>query len=334
MNRLPVKPLFFQPLNAHFMAAQNLFQNPFLKTVKKSCRKAVAMSTFTDARLEARQAESFFAAQYAFYHPFHMALLEAYTNWKSQSGVLKGATLSVSQLLKLMRNEKISAWELAVMNVYPKGDSDYLTIFPQRRKPFQRGAKQLRINAVKQLAISLAGREALAATLADVQEFYTQLLEASTSQQGHKGNTSAESREVSTVAADAMEAMFKILGACIQQFGKNVAVAAPLFDVASMGRHRQTLYIGKLKGGENHFVLEHGFYADDELTVSSKGKTKLGYFLAANAHAALNGHTVIMVDEDESKTISASAFGDLSLRFLHVVNTSPDAEGHFRLQIK
>jgi hypothetical protein len=113
-----------------------------------------------------------------------------------------------------------------------------------------------------------------------------------------------------------------------------VAVAAPIFDLAKLRQRKQSVYTGTLKAAQNHFVLEHTFAGDDELIVNSTGKTKLLYFLAASANAALNGQTSIAIDEEESRAILASAFGDLSLRFLHVINTSTDTEGHFKLQIK
>jgi len=48
----------------------------------------------------------------------------------------------------------------------------------------------------------------------------------------------------------------------------------------------------------------------------------------------LNGSPVIAVNPDERKTISASELGDLSNRFLHVINTSTNAEGHFKLELE
>src|SRR5436305_8198933 len=104
------------------------FRNPFQNAAKESYKKAIHISTFTDSRLQAKQSDEFYGPMYTHYHPFHVDLLNKYNAWKSQGGVQKGATLTLDQLLKLLSPAKINAWDLAVMNVYPKSSPDYLTI--------------------------------------------------------------------------------------------------------------------------------------------------------------------------------------------------------------
>jgi len=310
------------------------FQNPFINATVRNFKKGLRLSTFTDSRLQAKGDDAFYGPLYAMYHPLHVNFLDAYNVWKSQSGVQKGATLTFDQLLQLLSPSKINAWDLAVMNVYAKGSPEYVTIFPQGHKPFQRGEKQQRVNAVKQLKTALTGKVPLASTLDDITAFYNQLLDAATAQQGQMGNTGSTSDVVMTAMTTALTAMYSMLGKCLAEFPADPTVCEYIFDLESIRNHEQLIYTGTLDPSENHNVLEHAFVSTDQPTLGNTGTTVIQYFLAATPNAPLNGSPVIAVNPDERKTISASELGDLSNRFLHVINTSTNAEGHFKLELE
>ena len=316
------------------MKEWSYFQNPFINATVRNFKKALHISTFTDARLQTKGDDVFYAPLYAMYHPLHVNLLNAYNTWKFQGGVQKGATLTFDQLLQLLSPSKVNAWDLAVMNVYAKGSPEYLIIFPQGHKPFQKGDKQQRVNAVKQLMTALTGKVPLATTLDDVTAFYNQLLDASTAQQGEMGNTGANSDLVMTAMTIALTAMYTILGKCLAEFSSDPTVCEYIFDLATIRDHEQLVYTGTLDPQENHNVLEHAFVSTDQPTLGNTGSTVIQYFLAATANAPLNGSPVIAVNPDERKIIFASELGNLSNRFLHVINTSPNAEGHFKLELE
>ena len=310
------------------------FRNPFLNAVKRNYKKGIHISTFTDARLKAKGDDAFYSPLYALYHPVHESFLEAYNAWRSQNGVQKGATLTLDQLLKALSPAKINAWDLAVMNVYAKGSSDYLTIFPLGHKPFQTGDKLQRVNAVKQLIAALRGRAPLATTLGDVTAFYDQLLAASTAQQGEKGNTNSTSDQVMQTMTAAMTTMFCILGTCLQTYPEDPSVCEVIFDMESLRDHKQLIYSGKLDPEENHNILEHTFVATDKAKLGNTGTTVIHYYLASAVAAPVNGSPVIPVNPQENKEISATELGDLNNRFLHVLNTSSNAEGRFKLELE
>src|SRR5262249_22790981 len=157
------------------------------------------------------------------------------------------------------------------------------------------------------------GKTKLAATLSDVKTFYNQLVIAGTEKQGQLGNTSDE---VAAALAVAMEALYGILGACLQHYAGNPEII-DIFDLATIRNHEQLVYTGILQPKENESILEHTFVADDQLTLSSSGSTILNYYLAANTNAPLNGGAIITVNSQDSKTIRASELGDLSNRYLH-----------------
>jgi hypothetical protein len=316
------------------MKQWSYFQNPFLNAVKRNYKQALHISTFTDARLQAKGDDAFYQSLYNMYHPLHVNFLDAYNIWKLQGGVQKGATLTLDQLLKLLSPAKINAWDLAVMNVYAKGSPEYVTIFPQGHKPFQTGQKDQRINAVKQLKTALTGKVELATTLDDITAFYNQLLNASNAQQGEMGNKGSLSDLVMEAMTTALTAMYSILGKCMAEFPADPSVCEYIFDLATIRDHEQLVYTGRLDPQENHNVLEHTFVSTDQPTLGNTGSTVIQYFLAATANAPLNGSPVIAVNPDERKTILASELGNLSNRFLHVINTSTNAEGHFKLELE
>src|ERR1700704_1983612 len=100
-------------------------RNPFLPIGIKSYKKAVKISKYTDSALAARVADPFYAAQYAIYHPLHLALVAAFNAWKAQGGIQKGASLTVDQLLGLM-SSKFADWDPAILAVFHKGTPGYV----------------------------------------------------------------------------------------------------------------------------------------------------------------------------------------------------------------
>ena len=310
------------------------FENPFINSVRGNFKKGLHISTFTDSRLQAKGDDAFYAPLYALYHPLHENFFNIYNTWKSQGGVQKGATLSLDQLLQLLSPSKINAWDLAVMNVYAKGTPEYVTIFPQGHKPFQTGEKQSRVNAVKQLITALTGKLPLASTLDDVTTFYNQLLNTATAQQGEMGNTGALSDQVQADMSTALTAMFRILGKCIDAFPEDPSVCATIFDLETIRNHEQLVYKGTLDPLENHNILEHTFVSTDKAILGNEGTTIIHYYLASTANAPLNGSPVVEVNPDESREIDATIFGNLDNRFLHVINTSTNATGRFKLTLQ
>ncbi len=307
------------------------FLNPFISAAA-SFKKALKISTYTDAQLQARSGDPFYAPLYKMYDPLHQALVDAYNNWKTQGGTQKGTTLTFDQLLTLLSPSKIGAWDYAVMGVYAKGTPGYISIFPQGHKPFQTGDKDQRVNAVQQLAKALAGTPALSTTMDDVNDFYKQLITARSAQQGNIGNTGSESDEVRDAVTAAMTGLYSVLGSCITQFADDPTQAEPIFDLETIRNHDQLVFTGGVKALETENIMEHTFASTDEIKLSATG-TALGFYLSKFKDDAPGKYTVITELAGTNQTVKPADFGDGTNTFLHVINNDAATEGHYKVEL-
>jgi hypothetical protein len=322
----------FKTLNQQIMKTWSYLINPFLVTVIKSYKKAVLISSYTNSQLLARKADPFYGPLYLMYNPLHVALLNAYNNWKSEGGTQKGSTLTLTQLLGLITG-KLANWEYAIIGQFAKGSPEYVAIFPQGHKPFHKGGEDMRIQTVGQLAGALEGIAPLAATLADVNNFYKQLTDARDAQEGNIGDTKSNSEDVNAAVKAAMISLYSILGSCIGQFADTPLVIEAIFYMELVRNHEQAIFTGTLKALRNKTVFKHTFALTDEFTLGNTGLTILQFYLAAGNHDAPGTYTIITLNPGETKTVKASDFGVATNPYLHVINTDNAAEGHFKVEL-
>lgn len=133
--------------------------NQFIRTTATNFKKALKLSNYHDTMLkitmDATPLDPDWALLYNRYHPLHLAYTDAYTKWKNAGGTQEGQTLNMEQLLTLLTT-KVNTWDVQVQNVFEKTTPEYKSIFPDGRKPFNRGAINTRIIAVQNLGSALS----------------------------------------------------------------------------------------------------------------------------------------------------------------------------------
>ena len=310
------------------------FQNPFINATKKSFKKAVKISTYTDAQLLAKGSDPFYEPLYVAYHILHLNLVATYNTWKVQGGSQKGMTLTITQLLAQLSPFKIGNWDRAVQALFAKGSAVYLSIFPQGHKIFQSGTKLSRINAVSQLVTALTGKATLATTLADVTTFNNSLIAANTNQSGSIGTTNTLSDAVETARIAALSMMYSILGQCIGKFPDNPTVSEVIFDLETVRNHQQTEFESGLKVSAFKNIAERKFVLTDTIDVDNDGLSDLGYYMAAKKGDSSEGYTVVPILAGKRGVIEISEFvNDMANKFLCVVNLSSVLAGHYTVDL-
>ncbi len=310
------------------------FQNPFFNSTKKNFKKAVKISTYTDAQLFAKGNDPFYEPLYLAYHPLHLALVAAYNTWKAQGGSQKGATVTIAQLISQLSPLKIGNWDRAVQALFAKSTSVYMSIFPHGHKIFQKGTILSRINAVSQLVTSLTGKAGLTTTLTDVTSFSNSLITANTSQTGSRGTTNSLSDEVELARVVACNMMFCILGQCIVKFPEDPSVTSVLFDLETIRSKQQTEFVSLVKAEAFKFIAERRFALTDIIDVDSDGLAELGYYLAEKKGDEPTGYTIVPVLAGKSRAITIDEFVDNTMnKFLCVVNLSSVLSGHYTVDL-
>ena len=310
------------------------FSTPFLNCVKGSFKRAVKISTYTDAQLYSKRTDAFYGPLYTAYHPLHLLLLAAYNTWKAQGNVQISSTFTIKQLIKELSGIKIALWDFQIQNVYPKGSAEYLLLMAHGRKPYQTGTALERINTVAQLIQNLTGIAALAATLTDVTAFWNTLTIAETEQSGNKGNKKSNSTLLVTAIANAMVGLFSILGSCTAHFPIDPSVCSPIFDMATIRNQQQAVYMASLAKAAFAFIAERTFAIDGSIDAYNTGLVTIGYYLALNKGDGPTGYTVVPVLAGVTDTIDIASFiNNTTNKFLCVVNLSTVAMASYKVDL-
>jgi hypothetical protein len=313
------------------MKTWSYFMNPFLIAANKSFSVALKISTYHDAQLFAHNSDPFFAGIYASYHPLHLAVSTNYSNWKSQGGTQKGSTLTVSQLFDLINKSKLNAWEYAIMGVYQKGTPGYVALFPQGRTPFNRGTKESRIAALKQLGTSLTGIAALAATKTEVDAFFTQLNTNRTVQLGNKGTTENKSDALEAAIKTAMIDMFANYGLMIHQFKNDAEAMHPFFDFDTIRNQEQLIFLKSVAANSKNNLMKHTFAATDSIKITNDGTVSLEFYLTNT----VDGDSInqkVTLEPSISQTFLITDLGTIDNTFLNVNNPNANA-GHCKVEL-
>jgi hypothetical protein len=309
--------------------------NPFESIAKQSRVRALAISSWTDNALAQRQADVFFGPLYVYYHPFHEAMHDELIGWKGQRGTQKGKSTAVKLLIKQLRSEKIKDWVRHVSVVSAPGTADYKRLFPHGRKRFQQGKTDDRIEAVKILGEALTGIAALAAIKTDVDNFYAQLNNARSEQQGAQGKTKSNSAALTKAQREAMHALYAVLGACIQQFPNNLRKIKPLFDISAIRNRQQTLFINTVAKGEDvtKFIFKRTVKAERKVRITNLSHHALDFFVAEEKNDTASAKQV-RVEGQEDVIVDAGAIQHSArATFFKVRNKDGHADGHFRIEL-
>ncbi len=104
----------------------------------------------------------------------------AYSVWDTLKSTNKGLTHEGALLLEQLMSTKAKAWDTAIQQIYPQDTSNYISLMPNHRIPFQTGTGLSRVLAIENLVTAIGSDNTLAAVKTSVQSFLTLLLAART----------------------------------------------------------------------------------------------------------------------------------------------------------
>jgi hypothetical protein len=306
--------------------------NPFLTATAKSFRLAVRISTQHDSALLGGIADVYIAALYAVYHPFHVALMEAYTAWVAQGGLQQGKTLNLTQLLKLLAKININAWDAAIQAVYAIDTPEYMGLLPNGHKPFQTGTQTQRMAAVSALIDAIGTDASLAVVKAVIVTFNNLLTNANTVQKG--------SISITGTLRDAVEAarivmgmgMYADLGSMINNWPGATENIEQYYDLESIRKGAQVFFTNSVKALKIKFIAKRTFDDTSKLRITNTGLVPLHFFLSENKTNPAPG-TAIVVNPGEMREVFATELGPLTNLYLRVYNPDGVSMGDYDVEI-
>ena len=158
---------------------RNLFNN----VTKGNNKRMLMMGRDHRDKLGQYAADPDIAALSVFFNPAFSDFENLYSEVNVNSAFYQGNTKMVEDLMQQLRGNKIKQWDIWIQNEFLDDTPQYLMLLPNRRTPFQNGAYELRIDAVRTLQTALQRFPNLANVSTDVQAFMQNLDSARTAQQ-------------------------------------------------------------------------------------------------------------------------------------------------------
>jgi len=294
--------------------------------------KSGIVSEFHDSALFAHKSIPIILTMYNTYHPIHLNMMEKLGNWKTQGGIKQGESLSLSQLFIMLRSTKIKLWDISIQNVYTNTSSDYKTLLPNHRIPFQTGKQFDKITEVKSLSQRIGTNTLLVDTKDDIDLFYTQLKDAYDLQKGGISSTSDFSQQMEVARLAMCVAQFSNYGELIHQYASDTSKLVPYFDIANLHKSPQVLFTHTLKALQDYCLFKHTFGKDDEVAITNPNAFPLKFFKAALKTNKID-ETFYVAPPEAKSIIKAAEIGNLDDKFMKVFNPNEIEEAHFEFEI-
>ena len=267
--------------------------------------------------------------------PVHNGYSSSYVAWITERAFYKGATNAQETLIDELSAQKIKEWDIQIQNVFLEGTSEYMSILPNRREPFQKGGIDDRITEVESLGERLESYPALTTTEDDVKAFHTQLEAARDAQQQREGAVETKSDLLETARLVIAWMMYRNLGILMDHFGEDVEQIRNYWEI---GLFRDTApggeeepgepIIGNIAGGATVNILSE-IPAGASFLLSNTGTTTLNFCTTGDVAGVCTAGAQLAGGEET--TVLPEDIGAPGSAFLNVTNEDPAVEGSFQV---
>jgi len=213
------------------------FINPFFSITRTSNRIALTVGVDHHAKLLGGQADPDIAELLLSFEPVLEAFKTVDANLSGVLGGYKAKTQNVEELFETVNSEKLAYWEGQIFYFYPKGTVKATELFPKKRRPFQQGTYEQRIQAIKVLGSVCAATPNLAAVGANILAFHTQIESARVAQQSEGEAAVAAQRSLRETARLLLcEELYGNMAALMHKFRKNPEAVGDFFEMELLRR--------------------------------------------------------------------------------------------------
>jgi hypothetical protein len=236
------------------------------------------------------------------------------------------------KLLNQLSSTKVDEWDAQVRVMYPKGSSEFVTIFPQGHKPFQQGSYDSRIRAVSALDGALTTIGTLPVTQADVHGFYNSINGARITQESEKGGTNGDSRSLVIAITKAMNGMFTFLNSALAHFSNDTESVEVMFDLQTIRQHEQTFFTGHVKPLQVRVVCKRTFHQSIMVEIENMSSLPLVVYSSLVKGAMPDGISVT-VSAYQTMLVNLTDLGPLTNHYLQAYNANAFQEAEYHINL-
>lgn len=220
------------------------------------------------------------------YNDFYNLAVSAGVNF----GKYRGSTSAFEKLVKELSSYRIRKWDIAIQDVYIDEPNEYLKILSKGRRPFQRGAYEERISAIKSLVMSLQDRPNLSHVLSNVQSFLTQIEAARTKQQGIEGQKKELRSKLEHARERLAVVMYRILGQLMYLYPESPSTIESYYELHYFRASRPSAAVAgsRLVAANSSSKALGGIFTNsNQIVIDNTGNTPLGFFITNNQTAPI-----------------------------------------------
>jgi len=204
--------------------------NPFKSATTNSFQKLYVLVTDHEAKLSMSAHPSVVGLHQSFV-PVMTRFTTAYRTWKNTIAFGKTATLEIDNLLEEVIQSRIEKWEAMIRVEIPSNNALYQSLFPEGRKSFNRGKKDIRISSIIGLAKRLESFPQLSTLQTEVETLADQLREKRADQQKNESSRRESLRLLHELREETCDALFSNLGYLIGLFPANPRTVMNFFQM-------------------------------------------------------------------------------------------------------
>lgn len=308
-------------------------RNPFDSATRNSFRLMLIMSKDHLDKLGGNISDPDIAMIHTFVKTAYDNFMQAFNNVQLNSSSYRSKTMLMENFLSELSSKKIKQWDIQIQGYYLDDTPEYADILPNNRGAYQKGAYDERINAVNILAQKLLNYPVLANVQADVQNFFTQMINARTVQQGFEYQDSQLRKEVETMRVSLATAMQKSFAYLLYKYVDNVQQVESFFELqyirTSTNTNVSLAYQTFTVPANGKLVVYTGKAVSGKfVSMKNNSQDALTFFVTNNVNAISSTVAITLLSGEKEEEMPAEALAEdpaLMGNVIIVNNTGADA---------
>ncbi len=300
--------------------------NFFIHPIQQSYVGGKKIIDYTEQALLAGIADPAILTLHTFFHTLWAQHDLDYAAWTVLKSANPGKTLGVMQLIDELTSTNIRKWDKKIQDVYDIDTTEYKTLMPKHRIPFQTGTVASRVLAINTLITAIGSDASLATVKASIVTFVTLLNTAIGKQSGQLNNIDSAIIALDASSLAAAQGMFFVYASLLAKFYLTPTNVDAYFDIPELHNTLQMVFNATLKiMNKERAICRRKM----DTTKYSVKFTHVGtgmvnvYYTNGIAKKPGVGTIITTLQPDSSATYTFDALGYTDLKtFLYLVNTT------------
>lgn len=313
--------------------------NTFEVNTRKAFNKMLRIGTDHDYRLHGEVSDPEINALWIFFNPLLLVFQDLYSAWKASISLRMSMTLSLTKRFKELSEDWIKDWEGEVYYHFREGTPQAMSIFPNKRKPFQVGTYEERTIAVNTLASSLTPYPVLATLKTAVLAKYDILIAARDAQKQAMTNVGKNASDLEKQRIVLAKALYRSLASLMAKFYESPTDVERFFNLSLIRRSSSDStglfnHAGTVNAGASNVIdVPKKFDLNINATfifANAEGGSELHFFFADTASATDSPNKGVVLP---GETLEASA-GELdwsTTNTILIVKNAGDVTAEYEL---